>query len=172
MTGKTKGIGFLLLLLVIALAITACGEGGGEGGSSHNKGADCLACHGFSIAATIYKDTANTNPCNGTLHLQFLDPATKEVVIDSTQLGDTSDTGNFYIRSASIQGNYDTRIIAGDGTVLAQSVLPHSFTTSYNSGNPADMNNRYSCNACHKSPDPLNGASGSLYVQQNVDKCQ
>lgn len=171
MSGKNKGIGLLILLFMVAVFLTACGEGG-EGGSSHNKGSDCLGCHGFSLAATVYQDANNAVPCNGALHVQFLDPATKAVVIDSTTLGDVTSSGNFYVRGGYITGTYDTRIISGDGTILATSTLPHTFTVGYNAGNPADMNNRYSCNTCHRSPNPLNGSAGSLFVQQNLNKCQ
>lgn len=171
MSGKNKEIGLLVLLLMVAVFITACGEGG-EGGSAHNKGSNCLGCHGFSLAATVYQDANNVTPCNAKLHVRFLDPITKAVVIDSTTLGDVTSSGNFYVRSGSITGIYDTQIIAGDGTILAQSILPHTFTTGYNASNPADMNNRYSCNTCHTSPNPLNGTVGSLFVQQNLNKCQ
>lgn len=170
-SGRNKRLGLLMLLLMVAVLITACGEGG-EGNSAHNKGTDCLGCHGFSLAATIYQDATNNAPCNGTLHVRFLDPVTKAVVINSATSGDVTSSGNFYVGGGYITGNYDAQIISGDGTILAQSVLPHTFTTGYNAGNPADMNNRYSCNTCHRSPNPLNGAAGSLFVQQNLNKCQ
>ena len=175
MSGKSKNIGILMLLPMVAAFITACGGGGeggegGEGGSAHNKGQDCLSCHNFSLAATVYQNAGNGTPCNGALHVQFLDSTTKAVVIDSTNLADVTSSGNFYIRREPITpGSYDMRIISGNGTVLAQSALPHTFTSGYKIGNAADMNNRYSCNACHKNP-PLNGATGSLFT--NVNKCQ
>lgn len=173
MSGKNKGIGFLMLLLMVAVFITACGLGG-EGGSAHNKGTNCLGCHPFSLAATVYQDANNATPCNGTLHVQFLsNPTDSTPVIDSTNLGDITSSGNFYVPSGIVTpGSYYTRIISGDGTILATSTLTHTFTTGYNASNPADMKNRYSCNTCHTSTNPQNGTAGSLFVQQNLNKCQ
>ena len=82
--------------------------------------------------------------------------------------------GNLFIlkrKLASLTGTYFIRILTEDGVRLAQSLTPHSFTSSFDKINPADLMNRYSCNACH-SKNPLGGATGGIYAQTNVNRCQ
>ncbi len=156
----------------------------------HNQGRDCLYCHNTDlesdkhlvIGGTVFKtmtvsDVDNvTDACNTTVYVQFLDPALN-VAYDSSSYSSSEGehgTGNIFILSrklASLTGEYTIRLITSDGTVIAQSRNRHSFTTgSYDSSNPTDIFNRYSCNACHTA-EPQNKAEGYLYPNRDASKC-
>lgn len=173
--------------------LSACGGGTdiGSGTGWHFQGRDCLSCHNVDLTAERHLTVGGTlflspavnsvddlnNACNASLRLQFLD-AGFNVVYDSVNYDDPNSKGyngrgNLFIlarRLASLQGLYFIRVMLGDGTMLAQSG-PHSFTSSFDKGNPADLANRYSCNSCH-STNPLNGAPGLMFATLNSDKCK
>lgn len=172
MLGKIKltALSFTVLFAV-AGAINAYGE---ENSVTHYQGKDCMTCHKngehqILLAGTVFFAYNSATPCSGA-SLQFMDPTNSAVIYDTTNYYSkgVNGIGNFYIRKTSVPtGSYFMRIISADGLTLAQSGAPHTF-----SGNKTttDLNNRYSCNACHAAV-PSNGAAGPIYVQKNVNKC-
>lgn len=182
--------------IVCAMSIAACGGNGsdvtGTAVGWHFQGIDCLSCHNIdlseekrlTVAGTVFLspvvgDTYDlSNVCNGPLRLQFLD-FSLNVKYDSKDYEDPGSRGykgkgNIFIlkrKLASLNGTYFIRILSEDGAQLAQSLTPHSFTASFDNLNPADLSNRFSCNACH-SRNPSSGAIGGIYAQDNVNKCQ
>lgn len=183
---------YLLLLIIFAASFSACGgtDVGNITAGWHFQGRDCLSCHmvdlqaqrHLTVAGTVFKSASVNdldnldNVCNGALRLQFLDTSLN-TAIDSKDYEDQGSKGykgkgNVFIlnrKLASIQGLYFIRILAEDGTQLAQSGI-HQFTSSFDKNNPADISNRYSCNACH-SLSPSGGAPGLIYPTSNTNKC-
>lgn len=180
MQGKNNLTGLVFAILFMVLAADAAygwlgameGDGGGNG--PHYAGKDCMSCHkggehNLLVGGTVFAAYNSAVPCAGA-SLQLLDPATNAVVYATKNYysEDANGTGNFYIKSASFaEGSYTMRIISADGSTLAQSGGPHSFSGNTNTTN---LNNRYSCNSCHATP-PSNGAVGPIYAQQNTSKC-
>lgn len=186
-----KGIYFLALLMFSA-SLSACGgtDVGNITAGWHFQGRDCLSCHmvdlqaqrHLTVAGTVFKTPSVTdldnlnNVCNGNLRLQFLDTSLN-VAFDSRDYEDQASKGykgkgNVFIlnrKLASLQGVYFIKILTEDGTQLAQSGI-HQFTASFDKNNPADLTNRYSCNACH-SLTPAGTAPGLIYPTSNTDKC-
>lgn len=183
------------LLLCVALMAACGGPGSDVTGTAigwHFQGIDCLSCHNVDltsqrhqlVAGTFFKNTVLgdtydlSNVCNTPLRVQFLD-FNFRVKLDSRDYEDSASRGyrgmgNLFILMRmldTLQGSYFIRILSEDGVKLAQSVTPHSFTSSFDKSNPADLMNRYSCNACH-SRNPVAGATGGIYAQTNVNKCQ
>lgn len=182
----------LLLAILFAASLSACGgtDVGNIVAGWHFQGRDCLSCHmvdlqaqrHLTVAGTVFKapsvndlDDLN-NVCNGNLRLQFLDTGMR-VAFDSQDYEDQNSKGykgkgNIFIlnrKLASIQGLYFIKLLAEDGTLLAQSGI-HQFTSSFDRNNPADINNRYSCNACH-SLSPSGTAPGLIYPTINTNRC-
>lgn len=182
----------LLLVILFAASFSACGgtDVGNVTAGWHFQGRDCLSCHmvdlqaqrHLTVAGTVFKSASVSdldnldNVCNGTLRLQFLDTSLN-TAIDSKDYEDQNSKGykgkgNVFIlnrKLASLQGMYFIKLLAEDGTQLAQSGI-HQFTTSFDKNNPSDINNRYSCNACH-SLSPSGGAPGLIYPTSNTNKC-
>lgn len=196
MVGIKKKIGIFAGMLACLAVITACGGPGSDVTGTaigwHFQGIDCLSCHNvdlteerrLAIAGTFFLNPALTdtydlsNVCNGPLRIQLLD-FTFRPKYDSKDYEDPNSRGykgkgNMFIlkrKLASITGNYFIRVLTEDGVQLAQSLTPHSFTSSFDKANPADLMNRYSCNACH-SRNPSGGAAGGIYAQTNINRCQ
>lgn len=196
MVGLRKKIGIFAGMLACLAVITACGGLGSDVTGTaigwHFQGIDCLSCHNVDlisqkhqlVAGTLFKNTVISdtydlsNVCNVPLRVQFLD-FNFRVKLDSRDYEDSASRGyrgmgNLFILMRmldTLQGSYFIRILSEDGVKLAQSVTPHSFTSSFDKSNPADLMNRYSCNACH-SRNPVAGATGGIYAQTNVNKCQ
>ncbi|MBF0458984.1 MAG: hypothetical protein HQK99_13935 [Nitrospirae bacterium] len=155
---------------------------------SHNQGKDCIQCHNtfpasdnrtLTVGGTFYSSVNDTsNVCIQSPRLQLLDDS-NNVVYDTAAymnagISGNYGKGNFSIMSqslASLKGSYFTRIMAPDGTILAASTLKHDFISSYDNITPADLFNRYSCNACHNT-SPSFSAPGLLYPNVNSLKCQ
>ena len=177
------------------------GEEGEEGGSTllkqgwHFQGRDCLGCHNVDlqrerhllVAGTLFKGKEVQDPddlslaCGGKLYLQLLDKSFN-TIYDSRDYRDdnsrgTRGKGNLFIllrKLNYLNGEYYVRIITEDGTTVAQSATLHRFTdiNSYDPRkNPYDSANRFSCNTCHRFPDPQGGAPGWLYPQ-NKSSCK
>lgn len=183
-------------MLVGAVSLAACGTPGSDVTGTaigwHFQGIDCLSCHNVDLTAERQHTVAGTvflspvvsdsydlsNACGGVLRIQLLD-AGLNLVHDSKNYEDPGSRGykgkgNVFILKrtlASLNGDYFIRIVSEDGTLLAQSGTLHSFVSSFNRLSPADLLNRYSCNACH-SKNPSGGAAGGIYVQTNANKCQ
>ncbi|WP_420266775.1 hypothetical protein [Candidatus Magnetominusculus dajiuhuensis] len=141
--------------------------------------ADSSSTRALTVGGTLYLSaTDSNNVCVSSLRLQLLDDNSTAVYDTATYtnagISGNYGKGNFAIMLlslASLKGSYFTRILAPDGTILAASALKHDFTTSYSSGTPTDLLNRYSCNACHNTT-PQNSAPGLLYPNVNSAKCQ
>ncbi len=87
--------------VVLFLALAACGGGGSPATpsapgtpstSSHNAGRDCLECHGFSVAGTIYRDDGAIPYPGATVRLTSEASGAGEVLISLV----TDRSGNFY----------------------------------------------------------------------------
>jgi hypothetical protein len=59
------------IVAALLLALAACGGGGGASTptgpgnpaqASHNAGRNCLQCHGFTLAGTVYRTDGSTHP--------------------------------------------------------------------------------------------------------------
>lgn len=192
---------FLLLVLLIAGCEEIEGEEGEEGGAVtlkqgwHFQGRNCLACHNVDLqkdrhlllAGTLFKGKDVQNPddissvCGGKLYVQLVDRFFN-VVHDSRNYRDDNSRGirgkgNLFIltrKLSHLKGDYYVRIITENGTTIAQSATLHKFTdiNSYDPRkNPYDSANRFSCNTCHKFPNPQGGAPGWIYPQ-NASLCK
>ena len=162
----------------------------------HFQGRNCLGCHNVDLkperhllmAGTVFKSSNASNPddtnqaCGGELYIQLLD-SSYNIIYDSRNYKDPNSKGYkgkgnvfFLKRTLSyLNGDYYVRIIDKDGTTLAQSSTLHKFADFYSFDprkNPADANNRFSCNACHKYPNPQGGAPGFIYPQFNSNLCK
>ncbi len=164
----------------------------------HFQGRNCLGCHNVDfkperhllLAGTVFKTATAGNPddmaqvCGGELYIQLLD-SSYNIVYDSRNYRDPNSKGyrgkgNVFILKRLLSditpyGGYYVRVITKDGTTLAQSLTQHLFNgiSSYDPrGNPADANNRFSCNTCHAYPNPQGGAPGYLYPQFNANLCK
>jgi hypothetical protein len=84
----------LLLPIAATLLLAACGGKettacGDPGGSNMCPGADCLSCHSFKAAGTVFAGAGSTTPVSGAT--VTLVPAT-----GSTVTLTTNSAGNFY----------------------------------------------------------------------------
>ena len=82
----------------LLLALAACGGDGGTPSqpsnptvSSHNAGRDCLQCHGFSLAGTVYRDDGAAYP-GAVVRVTTQPEGEGDVVVSLTADG----SGNFY----------------------------------------------------------------------------
>jgi hypothetical protein len=87
-----------ILSPALLLALAACGGGGDTPSNpsdpvrtSHNAGRDCLQCHGFSLAGTVYRDDGSVYP-GAVVRLTTQPGGGSEVVVSVT--ADAS--GNFF----------------------------------------------------------------------------
>jgi hypothetical protein len=122
---KTLLVGATALLLSAACGkeTTACGD---PGGSTMCPGSNCLECHGFKVAGTVFTSTTSTTPVSGAT--VTISPATgADVVLTSNS------AGNFYT-SASLA--FPLTVIVSKGTA----------TASMGSTVPAGDGG---CNQCH-----------------------
>lgn len=87
----------LFVPIAAALLLAACGKDsnacGDSGGSTMCPGDDCLSCHGFKAAGTVFAGVTSTTPVSG---------ATVTIVpaSGSTVTATTNSAGNFYTSSA------------------------------------------------------------------------
>jgi len=157
----------------------------------HFQGRDCLSCHNvdlgasshLSVGGTVYRSATSGiddlfEMCNSPVHLQIVDGT---AIVYDTKTVHAADTAGYNGKSNLFAllndmpigtGAYTMRIISDVNTTLAESATLHSFTTGFDMTNPSDLNNRYSCNACHQAPpNNKNGAAGALFVQTNLADC-
>lgn len=163
-------------VVVTVGAVAGVGSSSQVSVNSHYGLQDCINCHSTQhtllIGGTVFSASTFQQTCGGAT-VQLLNPATKSVMysLNSYSSGEHAGKGNFGIRlkylSSITPGVYIARVISSDGTTLAESAPTHSFNGNINA---TDINNRYSCNVCHKFP-AANGAIGPIYVQQNGSKC-
>jgi hypothetical protein len=98
--------------------------------ASHNAGRNCLDCHSFTVAGTVYKSDGAAVAPGATIRLTSKADAT--VAVDMTLTADGS--GNFYTSS---------RITFGSGLTVASvggTGSARTMSTSVTSG---------ACNSCH-----------------------
>ncbi len=191
----------LIPLTALALLLGSCGGDSGAPVQSqgwHFQGQNCLSCHNVDLksnrhlllAGTVFKSQEVSDPndtsqvCGGKLFVQLLNEH-YQVVYDSRNFYDESSAGylgkgNIFILRRMLSditpyGNYYVRVIDESGTLLAQSLTLHSFNGIDNFNpreNPTDPLNRFSCNACHRYPEPRGGAPGFIYPQVNKEQCK
>ena len=124
---------------VLLLVLAACGGGGSPstpsapsspGTSSHNAGRDCLQCHGFSVAGTVYRDDGVTPYPGATVRLTSEPAGGGEVLMSLV----TDRSGNFHTGEAvDWSRGPHTDVTGGTGTLRAMQ----------------EPLRRGACNACH-----------------------
>jgi hypothetical protein len=126
-----------LAVVIVALSITGCGSdsGGGAENASMKPGQDCLQCHDFSAAGTVFAATSSSDGVSGAT-VTFRDPDGS--VITSTH---TNSVGNFYT-NANLPASYTVEV-SGNGA-SAPLVMPDAVTSG-------------GCNGCH-------GAGSRIHV--------
>ena len=98
-TAYTGGMRLLRILApVLLLALGACSDSGDTPSgpseparSSHNAGRDCLQCHSFSLAGTVYRDDGSVYP-GAVVRLTTRPGGGPDVLVNVT----TDASGNFY----------------------------------------------------------------------------
>lgn len=127
---------------VLLLTLAACGGDGGTPSqpstptvSSHNAGRDCLQCHGFSLAGTVYRDDGSAYP-GAEVRLTTEPGGAGDVVLSLTADG----AGSFYTdRAVSWGGGLYTDVRGASGTLRAM-VAPITGGA---------------CNSCHSGADRI-----------------
>ena len=185
-----RGYLFYTLILINVTIFLGCQQELAESESSHFQGRDCLACHNaqlrdktLSVGGTLYSDSGAAadslkKVCKVPVYFELIQNDGTTVAFDSRSFvpddaAGFKGRGNLFLleRDGIIPtGLYFARLVLKDGTKLAQSTALHTFSAAYSAGNSSDTSNRYSCNACHATV-ANNGASGVLYVQENVSYC-
>lgn len=145
METKKKWLGFLLALLMVAATIIACGEGGEN--TSHYQGADCIQCHGFTMAGTVFTVVNaaggnETNAANG--HTVNLKRASDGAIIAAA--GGARGIGNF-AWNGSISEPFFAQVLAPNGTVVNKSSTVHAASS-------------LNCNSCHSQTGTTTIAGG------------
>ena len=189
---------FLILPLTLFLSACSEDEGGDSEGTTtttaqgwHFQGRDCLACHNVDlnedkhllVGGTLYKSSTVSNQddlnnvCGGDFVINFLD-GNWNTIYSSKDYEDVNSKGykakgNLFILRRTLSqltaNTFHIQITDKSGTVFAVSNYTHNFTTAdYDINNPADSQNRVSCNSCHIK----GGFTAPLYVQANVNKCK
>jgi len=169
---------YMLFLVTVVFFLGGCGDDSDPIATGvHFQGRDCLSCHNkdltpnshLSIGGTVYRSaTSDKNNLNATcterLYVNFGGTvgSTKDAVpaTSSGWLG----RGNIFALIVNMpveSGSYVLQITREDGTVLKTSTS-HPMLTGFNTSDPQDLNNRYSCNACHQAPPNNVGASEGL----------
>ena len=116
-------------------------KGSSDSGGSHNEGRNCLDCHSFASAGTVF---TSLNAANSTLGAAGY----RIKLSTGTVFGSARGTGNSYTNSFP-SGNYTAQVIDPSGNVVNSS---------------ADMSHdasRRACNSCHSSTGN-NGAPGRI----------
>lgn len=143
---KKKWIGFLLLLLMVAATIAACGGEGGEH-ISHYQGVDCIQCHGFTMAGTVFTvvNAAGGNETNAaTGYTVNLKRASDGAIIATA--GGARGYGNF-AWNGSINDSFFPQVITSTGTVVNRANTVHAASS-------------LNCNSCHSQTGTTTIAGG------------
>jgi len=117
------------------------GKGSGGSGGSHNEGKNCLSCHGFASAGTVF----------GSLHAANYTPGAAGYRIKlstGTVYGSARGTGNS-VASSFPSGNFTAQVMDPNGNIVNSSA-----NMSHNSS-------RRACNSCHTASGN-NGAPGRI----------
>jgi hypothetical protein len=110
-------------LLAFSLAIAGCGEDAGAG-PDMRPGENCLACHGFSAAGTVFE--ASGAGASG-VTVEFFTAGTNTLRTSVV----TSGSGNFHT-SAALPGSFDIKLVRGAAAPKLMSPAPSG-----------------ACNTCH-----------------------
>jgi len=175
--------------LVLAIFIGGCGGSPDDEGAVsgvHFQGRDCLSCHNVDLAenshlqigGTVFeKIDGNKNNLNETcserLHIEFGFPSefsTKS--FNDVNSAGFNGRGNVFalIKDMPLSGTYTVSIVQDNGNVLA-AYPDHPFLGGFDPRNPSDVNNMYSCNACHQAaPNNKGGAKGVLFATGCISK--
>jgi hypothetical protein len=131
-----------LLSLALLLALGACG-GGNPGTptnpsapsrSSHNAGRDCLQCHGFTLAGTVYRGDGSIYP-GAVVRLTSQPAGSGDVLATLT----TDASGNFYTDEPVSWGGGLYADVQGSG---ARQPMTQPLTGG-------------ACNSCHAGQDRI-----------------
>lgn len=103
-----KTFSFLLISLTISTA--GCGLFEDEEGSAtHNPGQNCIECHGFSYAGTIYNDADGTSAVDGAT-ITIIQADGRELVLMSNS------AGNFFTSAGNPSSGFDVSVTDGTNT--------------------------------------------------------
>ncbi len=137
-------IGMRLLRVLspaLLLALAACGGDGDNPGApsdpartSHNAGRDCLQCHSFSLAGTVYRDNGSVYP-GAVVRLTSQPGGGGDVLLSLT--ADAS--GNFYTDGPVSWGDGLYTDVQGTG---ARRLMEAPVTSG-------------ACNSCHSAQDRI-----------------
>jgi hypothetical protein len=106
--------------------------GGGQASTSHNAGRDCLGCHNFGVAGTVYRAGTGTPYGGATVRLVSAAGAAEQVDLTLT----TDASGNFFTNQRLSFGAGLSALVTG--TSGARRAM----------GTPATSGR---CNGCHDS---------------------
>jgi hypothetical protein len=126
-------------LAAFTALLAACG-GGGSNNAEMRPGENCLACHSFSVAGTVFPTA--TSAANAGLD------GVSVIITDANGAETTLTTnavGNFYTGAALAQPLRSVRVVHGGATAAMV-------------GTPTGA-----CSTCHALP-PSSGAPGRVYV--------
>ena len=126
----------------LLVALAACGGGSdtpttpsSPGTSSHNAGRDCLQCHNFSVAGTVYRADGSAHP-GAVVRLTTGAQGAGDVVASLT----TDGAGNFYTSQAVSWGDGLYTDVSGAGGTRVP------MQASISGG---------ACNSCHAGADRI-----------------
>lgn len=149
MRERKKWAVFLLALIMVAATIIACGDGEDDEHISHYQGADCIQCHGFTLAGTVFT-TVNAaggneiNAANG--HTVRLVKASDGSTIATA--GVTRGIGNF-AWNGTISEPYFAQVLSPGGIVVNRAITPHAASS-------------LNCNTCHTQTGTTTIAGGLI----------
>lgn len=146
---KKKWAVFLLAMLMVAATIIACGEGGEDDEHiSHYQGFDCIQCHGFTMAGTVFTliNAAGGNEVNAANgHTVRLIRASDSATIATA--GGARGIGNF-AWNGSLSEPFFAQVLAPNGTVVNKSSTVHAASS-------------LNCNSCHSQAGTTTIAGGA-----------
>jgi len=142
MLSRLIGVRLLKILCpALLLALAACGGDGDTPSNpsdpvrtSHNAGRDCLQCHSFSLAGTVYRDDGSVYP-GAVVRLTTRPGGGSDVVVSVT--ADAS--GNFYTNTPVSWGDALYTDVQGTG---ARRLMEAPVTSG-------------ACNSCHAAQDRI-----------------
>ena len=142
-----RGMAWLFAPVIASAVVAACCAGGsdgsptaagtttvasGSGGGSHNAGRNCLSCHSFGAAGTVFKTGASTANTAATVRLTTAPDGGGTVVATLK----TDGSGNFYTQQGVGYGSGLYADVAGSSG--ARVAMKAAVTSG-------------ACNACHGS---------------------
>lgn len=145
MSGKSKGLGFLMLLLMIALTLLACGEGSEH--ISHYQGDVCLNCHNFTVSGTVFTLINETGGSEANAANSFTVRLKSASGLLIASAGTARGYGNFAWNGSVTEG-FLPEVVAPNGSVVNRAATVH-------------LASSVSCNSCHTSAGTTTTAGGA-----------